>query len=242
MSKTITLPISENSKLLVSIGDHISGRTLMAKIHGSENLEIIHISKLLGVPNHQIIKYLQKKVGENIFSGDIIAQKKGIISSSAVRSPIAGKLVEMDLSKGTISLSRNSHVNHTNQEFPVSGKVVAISKSFIEIEVENTIYVLEKGEGEDVIGLLKFLPGDVIGVTDNYGEVDKTIILCKYTQEAALVKFSVLGVRGVVMLKLKDGKELPSGQVSDTVFNKLQSLDSRKIWLRPVARQLIILD
>ena len=108
MSTIITLPISPSAKILVGVGERISSKTILAKFSQAHEAETIHLAKLLSVGNSKISQYLKKKIGEKITAGEVIAQKKGFFSSTVVKSPISGKLVDLDLSKGTLNLLKYS--------------------------------------------------------------------------------------------------------------------------------------
>lgn len=238
----ITLPITSSAKILVKEGDHITDKTTLAKFDEVHNLETIHLAKLLGVNSAKIAGYLQRKVGGKIHAGDIIAEKKGFFSSTIVKSPIDGELLEMDLSKGTISLTKYSIDAKKDLVSPVSGKIMAIGKFAIEIEVKNQSVKGIKGDGKDVMGELKYLKGDVVGVLESHDNLEESVVLCKYAQEATLVKFSVIGVKGMVMQKIKGDTILPWILVEENIFEKLINCDKKKVWLRPNQKQIVILD
>lgn len=249
MSNTINLPISPSTKILVEEGDSITAKTILGKFSDTHEIETIHLAKLLSVANDKIYKYLKKKAGEKVTSGEVIAEKKGFLSSSVVKSPISGKLLEMDLLKGTINLLKYSKEGQVRlgagrEEIisPVSGKVVTIGKTAIEINTNSPIFKGESGEGSDAFGDLKYLEGEVLGILDFHAELEDSIVMCKAVGEATLVKFAVLGVKGMILMDVKNEMALPWISVEENIFGKLKDFVSDKIWLRPGEKQIIILE
>lgn len=242
MSNTINLPISPSTKILVEEGDSITTKTILGKFSDTHEIETIHLSKLLSVANDKIYKYLKKKAGEKVTSGEVIAEKKGFLSSSVVKSPISGKLLEMDLLKGTINLLKYSKEGREEIISPVSGKVVTIGKTAIEINTNRPIFKGESGEGSDSFGDLKYLEGEVLGILDFHAELEDSIVMCKAVGEATLAKFAVLGVKGMILMDVKNEMALPWICVEENIFGKLKDFVSDKIWLRPGEKQIIILE
>ncbi len=242
MINIINLPIPATSKILVEVGDNITNKTLLWKFPPGSHIETIHLAKLLGVSNNKISKYLQIQVGENIESGDIIAQKKGILSSSIVRSPLKGKLVELDLTGGIVSLSKFPDVEKEAFLSPVEGKVTSISKSFIEIEINNSIFKSEKSQGKEVMGKLQYIREEKLSILQSYNDIENSIVLCLAASEAILAKFSVIGVAGVIMVSYPKEKDLTWMQVNEGTFEKLIKFSDKKIWLRPDEKQIIIIE
>lgn len=242
MSNTISLPIPSSVRILVAAGERISGKTVIARYSETHQTETIHLAKLLGVPNHKIPKYLKKKAGDYIAAGDTIAQKKGFFSLSSVRSPINGKLVEFDLSRGTVSLAKQTKSDKTDMVLPVSGKILSIGRSVIEIEIENPVFPAQKGEGKSATGVLRKLTAENVGILDFQDDLEDAVVLCHSVQEAALVKFSVLGVRGIILQKMRPDITMPWVQVEDDIYGKLARHAGQKIWLLPQNRQIVLLD
>lgn len=242
MSNTFNLPIQTASKILVEAGDSITNKTLLAKSSPSLLVETIHLAKLLGISNNKISKYLQKHIGEKVHAGDILASKKGLFSSSVVRSPIDGKLVGSDLARGIICISKKDEDENESLYSPVSGKVISISKSFIEIESDNLILKSEKAQGPQVQGELRLLQEENVGILQSFDDLENSIVLCRDASEAVLVKFSVIGVLGIIMISIPKEEDLTWMQINESTFEKLMKFDGQKIWLRPSEKQIIIID
>lgn len=242
MKNIINLPYPSSAQVMVTVEDRITLKTIIFKLNQNREDEIIHIAKLLGVSRKKIAKFMRKKIGDRVSSGEILASRQGIFSSSIIRSPISAVVGKLDLSEGTIGLIKSTNDLKTDFYSPVNGKVISIGKSAIEIEVENEIFQTLRGEGKEVKGDLKYIAKIEVGVLDSLDDIDNSIILCQSASEATLVKFSVLGVNGLIVTKIKREMVLPWVLVDDENFVKLEKHKNKKIWLRPAEKQVVILD
>lgn len=242
MSNSFNLPIQTTSKIFVEVGDSITNKTILAKSSPNLHIETIHIAKLLGIPNNKIAQYLRKQIGEKVQSGDILAAKKGLFSSSIVRSPIDGKLVELDLARGILCISKKDEDENESLYSPVSGKITSISKSFIEIESDNLILKSEKAQGPKVQGKLRLIQEENVGILRSFDDLENSIVLCRDASEAVLAKFSVIGVLGIIMVSIPIVKDLTWMQINEATFEKLMKFDGKNIWLRPNEKQIIVLE
>ncbi len=240
MKSIINLPIPSASKLQVAQGDRVNAKTVIVKREPDYETVTIHLAKLLGIPNQKISGCFTKKTGDQISPGEIIAEKKGIFSKSIVRSPIRGKVGELDLGRGTVNLLKYSD-NKEEIIIPVTGIVTDIGKSAVQIEIENTVFGAEKGEGKDTIGQLRLLGSEDAGILSAHSDVSGEIVLCYDAHEVALLKFQVIGVLGIIMVKIPKEFYLPWLQVDENTFKKLTELQDKKIWLRPREKQIICL-
>lgn len=227
---------------MVKEADRITAKTQLAKFSTTAETQIIHLAKLLNIANSKIPDYLRKKIGEKISAGEVIAIKKGFFSSSVVKSPIEGKLVGLDLAKGTISLVKYEKVAREDLVCPVSGKIITVGKSALEIETNSPIFKAVKGEGPDVAGDLKYIVGDDLAAWDVHDDVEESVVLCRSVKEATLIKLQVIGAKGLILVKIKGEIELPWIQVEENVFEKLVHLGGYRVWLRPKEKQIVILD
>lgn len=242
MTNIISLPIHSSAQILVAEGDRIAGATTIARYSQARHTETIHLAKLLNVPNKDVPKYLHKKIGDRIESGDILAKKKGFFSTSAVRSPISGKIAQLDVSDGTMDLLKFSAKNQDDVISPVSGKVISVGKSAVEIETDNPVFKTSKGEGRNICGHLIFIEGEETGILDIHGDAEDSIVMCNSIDEAAQIKLLVLGGKGIILQKVKVGITIPWVQVDETVFKKLAHFSGKGVWLIPENRQIVILD
>ena len=145
MKSKINLPISSDIRLLIKEEEKIEAGTLLCEKKEDKFIEAIPVSALLKIPPSQILKYLKKKIGENIEAGTILAKKKSLFSSFLLKSPVEGLIKEVDLKKGTLNILVQKTGNKDKFIFPFSGKIKKITKTHLEIEVEGIIIDLKRG-------------------------------------------------------------------------------------------------
>lgn len=245
MSVRIKLDFTTPVKLMVAAGDKISPKIPIAVKQKEFEDKDIHIARLLHINPSNLPKYLKKKIGEEIKSGDVIAEKKGFFSSSRVKSPIEGHIKEIDLKKGTLTIAQKAGSDIAGKErieVPVHGRVVKATEKSIELEIEGHIYKGEKGAGEESVGKLYFFSKEKIGFFDIDADVEECIIMTYAIPEDIIVKLDVLGVRGLIIQKDEKNFSMPWIQIDDDVFHKISRHHGKKIWLRPVAREIIITE
>lgn len=243
MKTTIKLPIFSSSKILVNVGDKIGPDTTLAETEVAASEKIIQLAYLLHVNASHIAKYLKKNLGDSIKSGEILAEKKGFFSSSKINSPTDGKIKEIDLKKGTLTLfvySASSDIAKTTA--PFSGKVTGIGKGYIEMEINGRLFKAIKGEGKIVSGKLVHLSSDTVGILEVDKDVDHSILMARSVTESAVVKLEVLGSKGFIFQKSPQEINSPWVEVNEDTYTALTEFVSKTVWLRPEERQIVIIE
>lgn len=240
MKATASIAIVKNAHTLVDVGDEVSCGTAILAIPADEKTEIIPLAQILRIEAAKIAKYLKKRVGEKVALGEVLAEKKSLLSSSILKSPHEGLLKEIDLKKGTLTLVLESAKSH-KISLPVSGKIIKVTPHQLEIEVNGRSLKGEKGEGAERVGKLIYIEGGK-NVLDTEDDAEGCIVLCKSLLPETVVKLEVLGALGVITLKNLPEGELSWIAVSEENFNHLVSFVSEKVWLRPREKQIIILE
>lgn len=240
MKTTIKLPLSPDAKILVEVGDKIDRNTALATGVSDTSENLIHLAKLLRVDPARIANYLRKKIGEEVISGDLLAQKKSFLSLHTIKSPVGGKIAGIDLKKGTLTILRST--DSTDFVSPTSGKVVRIEQNHVEIEIEGQVFKGVKGEGEDSFGNLVSIAGEDIGIGDISIDVDDCIVITHSLKNEAIVKLEVMGAAGLVLLKSLKESSLPWVAVDEEVFKKIEDKSTGYGWLRPKEKQIVMID
>lgn len=240
MKTKIYLPIRPSFKIMVEEGEKINSKTVIGQIPSEQNKEVIPISKILSVNPSAIPKYLKKNIGSAIRKGEVIAAKKGFLSASSVKSPLSGKITEMDLKKGTLTILAETGDIQEDITCPVPGKIKDIKKTQIEIEVEGEVYQGISGGGKDATGILKFIDSNFPGVLDISFEVENGIIACKCISEDVVAKLDVLGAHGLIGNRLPQITNLPWVQAEESVLEELSAHNNQNVWLRPIHKEIIV--
>lgn len=242
MKTTIKLPIDPHAKLLVDVGRVIDEKTIVAELEKVREEKILHLSKLLHVKNERIGNYLKKNVGEKISIGEVIAEKKGLFSTTHITSPIVGFIKEMDVKYGTLTLETGSHTLNRKILSPARGIVVDVGKGYLEVEVSGSLYRGHKGEGEAIFGSLVYISGENIGTLDVDHDVEKKIVTAHSLKEESLVKLDVMGAVGLITLKPLKETTFSFLQVDEETLIKIKEHVGKKAFLRPEEKEIIIFD
>ena len=240
MKLTVHFPI-HGGKVLVDVGEAVGAKTVLAEQGKFETSEIIPLAKILGIERTRVAKYLKKRIGEEVAPGDIIAEKRSFFSSSIIKSPTFGKLAQIDLSSGTLTLLVKKKVTHDKIITPIAGKITNISKNYIELETEAEDFNIIKGKGKDALGKLKFTDCEMLGVLDVPEDVEGNILVCNTVAQESITKLEVLGVSGLVLLhSLPTNSDFSWVQVNENVFSKLAHYTGQNIWIRPDSHQIVV--
>lgn len=158
MKTTVTLPILPPAKYLVTVGEKVTSKSMIAETVEDEEESIIAISELLHINPRNISKYLKKNIGEEVEAGDLLAEKTSLLTSSSIKSPAKGKIKNIDLAYGTMTLVTHSLISKKRKIYsPVNGKVTHIDKNGISLEVEGHQLKAVKGKGREVLGEICYI-------------------------------------------------------------------------------------
>lgn len=242
MRVTVHLPIEQTTKLLVHTGDSITTKTILMEKESRDREETIPVSKLLHISPDTISQYLKKKLGDTISAGDLLMQKKSLFSSHVLRSPFSGKLMQIDLKKGSLVILTKSEKEKGKVLSPIRGKVTGITKTYLEVEITGQILKAVKGGGNDVSAVVRYFPPSQLEVLDVDSDVDNCIVACHSISDAALTKIEVLDSEGLILEKISHEPSIPYCQVTGEVGKELVKLDHKHVWLRPGIKQIVVFE
>ncbi len=244
MKVTVQLPIDEKTRILVDTGDKLDPSVPVFEKRNGENLQSIPVAKIFNINPVSLPKFLKKGIGEELGEGDVIAEKKGLFSSYQVKSPGGAILKEIDLKTGDVVLTRNKVSGGGKVFLPVAGKVKAITKTYLEIEVDGEIYQSKRGKGADVTAKLHHISGENIGILSIDSDSSGKIVMCVSLLPESSTKLEAIGALGLIAQHVSDDEELklPFLEVEKEVYNRLLHHTSRHVWLRPEGREIIVLN
>lgn len=242
MKTKIRLPIPSDAKILVEVKSEVNPKTVLAETDSEKREKMINLAYLLHVKPNEIAKYLMVRVGQEMTAGQMIAQKRSILSSVCVKSPSTGSIREIDLKTGMVTFIETVTFDARKITLPVFGKVMKIDKDSLEIEFEGKVLEGVKGEGEAILGKLLFFPQEKIGLFDVKGDIEKGIIYCQDTTPEVVIKLEVLGAKGLICKKVMKEISFPWLQIEEETEKKLKEADGKLVWLRPKEKEIVILE
>jgi len=243
MKSTVHFSISSSAKVLVNIGENVSKDTVLIEDKLLASRKIIPLGQLLNIKPETIHRYLKKKIGEDVLPGETLAVVRSFFSSKIVKSPVFGKITEIDLTKGTLTLTSKEEAGKEKIKSQVNGRVKNITRTVLELEVEGEVFGILYGKGEDVTGRLVLAPKESLGILDDLeGEMEESIIASQKIHQDVIVKLEVMGVKGLITAEEIGKSELPWVKVGKEIFKKLAEFSGKTVWLRPLVKQLVIID
>ncbi len=242
MKVTVKLPIPRDADIVVDIGDKISRDTHYAEMPAKNTEKTIHLSRLLKIPPKDIQKYLLVRVGEKIHLEEIIAQKKSFFKTSFIRSPVEGKITQIDFKKG-IMIIDNAKEDDARGEVrsPVAGKIIKINQNDLELELDGMLLDVLDAAGNDVIGEIMSIDKNV-DTFDLSSDAEEKIILCEGITESALTKAEVIKAKGLILSRPSMETHLSWVKVDTDIYKKIVQYTGKQVWLRIDLKQLVILD
>jgi len=241
MKTTIKLPVPTGARILVNCGDKISDKTVLIESFLEQEEKIIPLAEILQIPPGNIPKFLKKAIGAQVKKGDLLAEKKNFLVSFRLESPDDGKIKEIDLKNGTmILLTGNASVSRKKITSPLGGKITAVGKNYLDLEIEGQSYPGLKGGGNEAVGELYFEKD--LKFHDIDCQIEDKIIFCQSMSEEMMVKLEVLEAAGCIIQKANVNFTLPWIQVDENVTEKLSREKGKTVWLRPEEKEIIILE
>ncbi|MDD2823377.1 MAG: hypothetical protein PHQ59_04850 [Candidatus Daviesbacteria bacterium] len=100
-----TLP-SAITKVNVKVGDEVAPNAILAEGKTSAGFRVVNLAKELGISGSDGIKFLSRPLGSNIFTGELLASKKGVLGlgEKILLSPDDGILDYYDEKNGTLRI------------------------------------------------------------------------------------------------------------------------------------------
>lgn len=163
----------------------------------SETDLVIYISDELKIAPKDIFKHLKVSLGDTVKKDDILATKKGFMSTTTFKTPVEAEIRKIDHQEGTITLAVSDVI-----DVPFIFKAVFVKK-------EKTEFIFKVKSGVE-IALVNSLPQS-FGGTNEYinknWEVDlekceNKVVVTKNIGAIDMAKLSALGPAAIVSYEL----------------------------------------
>lgn len=199
----LTINILPVYKPVVSVGDEVEKGTILAKISEDKSPHLA-LHNILNVKAEAIGKYLVKKEGDEVGKHEVIAKKKGLLSTTQVKSPVDGRLYIIDSLPGYVGIVGEEEVEIAS---PVAGVVSSVTDKQVIIETDKEVVAGIGGEGEAEGELYEIESSRKIFEIGK--EVEGKIVYGEGIDAAEVAKIKALGGVGVVLEKEIKGAGLP---------------------------------
>lgn len=132
MKVPVKVPI--NKKLLVKAGQKVDFTTPFFEKTKSSMVEL-EIAKTLDFPPDKIFRFLKKVIGDSIKAGDLLAEKKGILSTKQFNSNITGIIREINHLNGNLVIELDGNESSVELCF-FAGEIDNIEEEIVTLNVE----------------------------------------------------------------------------------------------------------
>lgn len=169
------------------------------KVGGGE--KSLPLAKILGVNPQKISKYLVKKVGDKLASGELLAQKKTLFKKIAIFAPLTGEIKKID-EQGNLVIGEEEKSQELKSD--VDGVVKKVSQNELEIEFAGQVFRGIKGTGEKVVGEIRYFGKEEIGLSDFKKDLEGKTVCLGRLGRAGLEKLFSLEAGGVVLTTISE--------------------------------------
>lgn len=147
------------SHIQVQVREEVNPEDIIGKSLSSGGFSVVNLAADLGISAQDGEKYLQKKIGDHLYQGELLAEKKNLLGKKIVTSPTDGILESYDKKTGSLRL------NLLNKELLVTSGVHGIVEAINPAQNEVIIKTMGTqvfgilGSGKERGGILQFISG-----------------------------------------------------------------------------------
>ncbi|MCS6956434.1 MAG: acetyl-CoA carboxylase biotin carboxyl carrier protein subunit [Patescibacteria group bacterium] len=205
----VHFPLLKEAKILVKTGDKIDFNTPLFNINLKKEF-IINIAEKLSIRPEKIFSYLKKLVAEKIKKDEVLAEKKSLLSSIIVKSPVSGIIKEINHNHGTIVIEITSE--EKNQFLsPFKGIIEEIKNDFLKIKLNkaHSFDLKEKSKIDFGGEIFLFKSSDFFNIKTD--DIENKIIVVEKLSSFEQIKLEALGAKGFITIEtLPEKTEIPS--------------------------------
>lgn len=214
-------------KIFVNKNEEIQPQDIIGKATLSAGFCVVNIASKLGVSPSDGLKFLQRPVGRNIYRGELLAFKKGLLNKKFITAPTDGLIEHYDEKTGEL------RIQFLPKEIPLTAGVLGIVDDVVPESGEVLIKTMVTevfgafGSGKERTGLLDVLcgRGDLLQAGAIKEEMRQYILVCgALVYGEALRKAAGYGVSGLISggLNASDYKSIinsidPLGRIGSDV-------------------------
>ena len=219
----LTISIPDNSKCLLQPGQKVDHDTLFLENKISSEESIV-IAKRLHIPSDKIFKYLKKFVGDTVNKGEILAEKKSLITTLSILSDFSGIIKEINHNDGNVIVSTITPQSKQIKAY-FKGEVFELEKNQLKIKVEKVQEFDLKQVTANFGGETFYLKDASKPISDP--QTSNKIMVIESITPYLKTKAEALGIRGFVTLKkLSQDSNLPHAQIKNIEdFKKILHLN-----------------
>ncbi len=236
-----SLSIPEHASVIPSKGSTIKIGDPLFSI-SQKQLTSVNVTTELAIKNEEIFKYMLKAVGDVVAAGETIAQKKKLVGSKQIQSPISGILESVDHITGDIVISVSSGNDQLAAFF--SGKITMIDseKHLLSVELASAEPLSAKTVPKDFGGELYFFSDESLFYTANEKDIAGKVIVIADLKNHIAAKFETLGAAGFVYITGQDPTDVPDVALTKVDFDRLVNAKKKYILFSGVEKKAVVYE
>ncbi len=129
--------------IVVSPGQEIGLYDVLGRFQKTSGFSSFKLAKVLGVSNSSALQYLQRKIGDKIFKGELLASKKGLLGAKNIPSPADALLEEYNPKTGELRL----------RYFGKQDNLISGMYGIVEDVDKNSGKIIIKTSGTEIFGI-----------------------------------------------------------------------------------------
>jgi hypothetical protein len=215
----------------------------------------INIADELNESCEKARKYINKKPGDNVKAGDVLAVRKNFLGfkERKVVSRVEGIFSRYSRDSGNIFIELTTEADVTDIVSPVDGIVSLCNNDRIVIETDKDILPGRKGAGGNGQGEVFVLETPKSEISLYYALDSRAvgkIIVGRNFQRDLLIKSIGMGVTGIIGTEIEDSDleyissrnmQVPLIEVDNDTIEKIIKWKGKKIYLNSLEKLLILL-
>jgi len=241
---TIMLSIPKNAHLTKKKSELITFSESLYDVPKTSSV-IVNLVDKLKIKPEQIFQFLQKVIGENVQKGDVLAKKKGLLSTQKATSPETGIIREVRHTTGEIVIQTASTKNSTLQKstLRLSGTIANVGDEYVEIEIANAQSYDVKKATQDCASSLFYFEDEGLYFTVDADKLRQSIVVIETLKSHIAAKCEALGVVGFICCKDADNSvDLPTATISQDDYKKLITHQKSHGVFSTIASKLLVYD
>lgn len=221
MNISVTIP--SEVKCLINPGQNVDFTTPFLENKFVSEITI-PVAKKLNIPSDKIFNFLKKFVGDTVEKGDVLAEKKGLITNSKVLSGTKGVLKEINHNTGDLIISSLTSKSGFISSF-FKGEATEIVDHQLKLKVKDSHEFNLKQSNSEFGGEAFYLKDTSKPIFAP--QMLNKIMICETITPYLLIKTEALGIKGFITLKsISQDSNLAKAQIKNIDdFNKIFHLN-----------------
>lgn len=239
MDRIITIDIPDNSKINVDVGTLLSLESILYTASETEDV-VVPITSPLNVDSNDIFKHITCLIGSSVKKGDMLASKKGVLSTKKIHSPVEGTVssINHDTGEMVISVAKSDKISFNS---PVEGKVASIDQrgGFVSVSIPTgTEFEVEK---VSAVSGGKITSVEVSYLQTDMSQIHKRVVIIPEITPAAASKFEALDAIAIVYHTGSHNSKIPHAKVKQmSDLDKIIKSSQKNLVLLPNIKRIIV--